>query len=130
MCSEANLSKQDGEGKYTVGNDASTDDQGTVFDGPVLQQIGVILGILFYQLGVIIWEGDKPSQGNSSQSILHIFALQLVLCSVHSKDKQSENWKTMLLCKTQHVGCQYLTYLDKCQLKLDADTITSATSWH
>lgn len=37
VCSEPDLSEQDGEGKDTVGNDASTDDQGTVLDGPVLQ---------------------------------------------------------------------------------------------
>lgn len=76
MCSEGNLGEQDREGKYTVGNDASTDDQGTVFDWPVLQQVGIILGVLLDQLGVIIREGNKASQRNGSQSILHIFALQ------------------------------------------------------
>ena len=74
--SEVNLSEQDREGKYTVGNDASTNDQGTVFNRPVLQQVGVIRGVLLNQLGVIIREGNKASQGNGSQSILHIFALQ------------------------------------------------------
>ena len=76
LCNKGNLSEQDREGKYTVGDDASADDQGTVFDWPVLQQVGVVLGVLLNQLGVIIREGNKASQGNGSQSILHIFALQ------------------------------------------------------
>lgn len=76
LCSEGNLSEQNREGKNTVGNDASTDDQGTVFDWPVLQQVGVILGVLLDQLGVIIRKSNESSQGNGSQSILHIFALQ------------------------------------------------------
>lgn len=71
-----NLSEQDGEGEDTVGNDASTDDQGTVLDWPVLQQVGVIFGVLLNQLGVIVREGNKAPQGDCSQSILHIFALQ------------------------------------------------------
>ena len=75
-CSEADLSEQDRECKYTVGNDASTNDQGTVFDWPVLQQVGVVLGVLLDQLGVIIRKGNKSSQGNGSQSVLYIFALQ------------------------------------------------------
>ncbi len=78
----AYLSQQDGEGKYAVGNDASTDDQGPVLDRPVLQQVGVILGVLLYQLGVIVREGNKAPQRNSSQSILYIRTLQSTLHNI------------------------------------------------
>mmetsp|Transcript_16788 Transcript_16788/g.50159 ORF Transcript_16788/g.50159 Transcript_16788/m.50159 type:complete len:222 (-) Transcript_16788:829-1494(-) len=69
------LGKQDGVGEDDVEHDAAGNDQGTVQDGAVLQQVWIVLGILaflFFSVGLISREPHEATQGDCPQAVLHV----------------------------------------------------------
>lgn len=68
------LCEQQAHCEDDICNDAGADDQCSLWNGPVLQEVGV-LGIKL-TLGIIIRECNIAAEWDSSQRILHILSLK------------------------------------------------------
>lgn len=67
------LRKEDAPCEDDIGNDTGADDNGTIPDRSVAEKVRIVLREFWIR--VIIWEGDKASQGNRSEAILIVWAL-------------------------------------------------------
>ncbi len=73
-CLQTHLCEKDAESKYDIRNDTSRNDQGTLGNGAVFQEVRILR--IKFALWIIVREGNIATQRNCAKRILYFFSLQ------------------------------------------------------